>query len=81
MRALLLLIFVVLVLSLVGWLSFSRDADRSSINVETERIRSDTKEVMQSGAQLLQKAGERIEDETARDSTTTTTTSDSASTR
>ena len=66
MRALLLLILVVLVLSLIGWISFSKGPDRASINVETDQIRSDTDRAVESGAKLLHKAGEELEQKTGR---------------
>jgi len=63
MRALILLVAIVLVLALVGWISFSKGPDRASVNIESERIRQDTKQVMESGAQVLHKAGDKIEAE------------------
>jgi hypothetical protein len=61
MRALILLAVIVLVLALVGWISFNKGPDRTSINIESERIRQDTKQVMESGAQILHKAGDKAE--------------------
>jgi hypothetical protein len=61
MRAIVFLAFVVLILALIGWISFSKDAERSSINLETQEIKEDTQKAMDSGAQLLEKAGQRIE--------------------
>ena len=66
MRALILLAAIVLVLALVGWISFSKGPDRASINIESDRIRQDTKQVMESGAQMLHKAGDKVEPETNR---------------
>jgi len=63
MRAIILLVVIVLVLALIGWISFSKGPDRSSINIESGRIRQDTKEVMESGAQMLHKAGDKVETE------------------
>jgi hypothetical protein len=66
MRALLLLSAVVIVLALVGWISLSTGPDRTSINIESDRIRQDTKQVMESGAQMLHKAGDKVETEANR---------------
>jgi hypothetical protein len=66
MRALLILAAIVLVLALVGWITFSKGPDHASINIESERIRQDTKQVMQSGAEMLHKAGDKVETEANR---------------
>ena len=62
MRALLLIVAIILICALVGWISFSSGPGKSSINVETEEIRQDTKNVLQSGAELLHQAGDKIEE-------------------
>lgn len=61
MRAVILIVGLVLICALVGWISFSSGPGRSSINVETEAIQQDTKKVLQSGADLLHKTGEKID--------------------
>jgi hypothetical protein len=61
MRAVLVLIAIVLILSLVGWISFHRAPDGPSVKIETEHIRKDTKDVVQSGANLLHKAGDEVQ--------------------
>ena len=66
MRALILLAAIVLVLALVGWISFSKEPDRASVNIESDRIRQDTKQVMESGAQMLHRAGDKVEAEASR---------------
>jgi hypothetical protein len=60
MRILILLIALVVVLALVGWVTFSDEPGRSSINIETEEIRQDTGEVMHEGSELLQDAEEKV---------------------
>ena len=65
MRALILLVVVVLLLALFGWISFSRAPGHSSVNIETERIRADTNKAVQSGADLLHKAGGTLKSESA----------------
>lgn len=61
MRAVILLIALVVICALVGWVSFSNGPDRTSINFETNEIRQDTKQIMQSSADLLHKAGDKVE--------------------
>jgi len=61
MRAILVLIAIVLVLSLVGWISFHRSPDGPSVKIETGHIRADTKDVVQSGANLLHRAGDDVQ--------------------
>ncbi|MFO0788260.1 MAG: hypothetical protein U0805_02315 [Pirellulales bacterium] len=63
MRLVLIVLVLIVVGSLVGWISFRRDADHASINLETNAIRQDTSKVMQSGAELLHRAGDKMEDE------------------
>ena len=66
MRAFLVLVALVLIFALVGWITFGKDPDRSSSNIETGRIEHDTKHAMESGAQLLHKAGDKVESEANR---------------
>jgi hypothetical protein len=77
MRGLLILIVVIFVLVLVGWITFSRDSGRASINVETNEIREDTGELMQKGSEALQEAEEEISPDAKRaaDEPISTTTS------
>ena len=60
MRLLLILAAVVVVFALVGWISFSNDEGRSSVNLETDEIREDTSQAMDRGAELLNNAEEEI---------------------
>ena len=61
MRTLIVLAAVVLLLALLGWVTFSRDPGRSSINLETDEIKQDTQGVMESGAKLLDDAERAID--------------------
>jgi hypothetical protein len=65
MRAILVLLAVVLLLAVAGWVSFNQGPDRSSINLETEKIRSDTNEAVETGAEILHKAGDKLDQEVA----------------
>jgi hypothetical protein len=67
MRALILLVAIVLILALVGWITFSKGPDRASVNIESDRIRHDTKQVLDSGGQLLHKAGDKVQAEANRE--------------
>jgi hypothetical protein len=67
MRALILLAAIVLVLALVGWISFRKTPEGPSVTIESERIRQDTKHVMDSSAQMLHKAGDKVEAEANRE--------------
>jgi hypothetical protein len=60
-RALILLAAIVVVLALVGWISFRKGPEGPSVTIESERIRQDTKKVMDSSAQMLHKARDKVE--------------------
>jgi hypothetical protein len=60
MRLLLLLAAVLMLFALAGWLTFSKEAGRSSINLETDEIRQDTGEAMRKGSEILQEAEEKV---------------------
>ena len=61
MRVFILLAAVVLLLAVIGWISFSGGPGRASINLETEKVRQDTQEVLESGSEVLQDAGEAVD--------------------
>ena len=63
MRAFLVFVALVLIFAIVGWIKFSKGPDRASINLETGQIRQDTSRAMESGGQLLHKAGDKMESE------------------
>lgn len=56
MRVLIIFAALVLLFALIGWISFSSNDGRSSINLETDEIRQDTGELMHNGSELLQDA-------------------------
>jgi hypothetical protein len=60
MRVLLILVAVLVLLALVGWVTFTNEPGRSSINIETNEIREDTGEVMHKGSELLQDAEQKV---------------------
>jgi hypothetical protein len=61
MRALIVLVAALILLALVGWITFSHHPGQSSINLETNKIKHDTREAMESGARILDNAKQNIE--------------------
>ena len=61
MRALIFVVAIVLILALVGWISFSSTPGQSSINLETQKIQQDTDRALESGSELLRKAGDAVD--------------------
>ena len=61
MRALIVLVALLLLLALAGWITFNTGPDRSSINLETNQIKKDTRNAMESGADLLDEAGNELD--------------------
>ena len=57
MKTLIGLAAVVLLLTVCGWITFSWNGDRASVNVETDRIESDTEGIVEEGRELLEAAG------------------------
>jgi hypothetical protein len=60
MRVLILVVALFVLFALVGWVTFSSESGRSSINVETNEIRQDTGEVLHKGSELLEDAEEEV---------------------
>jgi hypothetical protein len=63
MRVLLVLIAIVALLAVAGWITFSNDAGRTSINIEKQEIREDTGEALHKGSELLQEAEKEIDED------------------
>jgi len=78
MRVLIIIVVLILVGVLVGWITFSKGPDQSSINLNTGAIRQDTKQAVESGAQLLHRAGDKMEAEASRTPDTTNANRDTA---
>jgi hypothetical protein len=66
MRVLIIVVALILVGVLVGWITFHKGPDQSSININTGAIRQDTKQAVESGAQLLHRAGDKMDAEAKR---------------
>ena len=60
MRALILLVAIVFILALIGWVTFGTGPGRSSVNLETDKIRQDTQQALESGAEALEDAKEAV---------------------
>ena len=60
MRAIIGIALLVLVLGLVGWVTFDTTADRPGVHVETQKIEQDVKSVSES----VKEAGKAIQEET-----------------
>lgn len=56
MRTILYLVLIVLVLALVGWITFNRDPARPGVNLETQKMKDDTQKALDTGSELLKKA-------------------------
>jgi hypothetical protein len=65
MRTLILIVAIVFLMALVGWVTFGVGPDRSSINLETDEIRQDTQQALESGAQVLRNAGKAVDQKDA----------------
>ncbi len=61
MRALIFIVAIVLILALVGWISFSKTPGQSSINIETQKIQQDTDRALESGSNLLREASDAVD--------------------
>lgn len=60
MRVLIIFAALVLLFALIGWITFSDDDGRTSINLETDEIRQDTGEMMNKGSDLLKDAEQEV---------------------
>ena len=61
MRVLIIILVLVILAALVGWISFSNEDGRTSINLETTEIREDTGEIMNKGSELLKEAEQEVD--------------------
>lgn len=65
MRAIIGLVLLVVILAFLGWVTFSNDPGRSSVNVETEKIERD----LQGISNTVREAGKDIRDNASGHST------------
>jgi hypothetical protein len=59
MRAIIILAVIVLLMGLVGWITFSDTPGRSSINIETDKIERDAENAAESTGEMLE-SGARV---------------------
>jgi hypothetical protein len=59
MRSLIIAVLLVLVLVLVGWVSFHYSGHRASVTLETERIEQDTSRLIDEGREAVRDVRER----------------------
>lgn len=64
MRALLVVVLGVLVLAMVGWITFSRDGTKASINLETNQIKQDSREMFDAGSKIVRDAKDSVAEPT-----------------
>ena len=57
MRGLLALVVIVLILALVGWISFGNNANEATITIDKQKVKQDVEKIEESGKEL----GDRIE--------------------
>jgi hypothetical protein len=69
MRVLLGLVAIVLLLAVCGWITFSWNGDRASVNVETEKIETDSQHIVDEGRDLIEGASTTDNPEIPRDET------------
>jgi hypothetical protein len=57
MRGLLALVVIVLILAVVGWISFGNKANEATITIDKEKVKQDVERIKESGKEL----GDQIE--------------------
>lgn len=62
MKRLLIAFALIAVLFIVGWLTVSHSANRTSINVETEQIKEDTERMTDEAREIIDDAGEKTQE-------------------
>lgn len=69
MRAVLILAAVVLLMVLLGWITFSREGDRPAVTINTDTVQQDTERAVEASREAAAKAAEgaeRLADEVQR---------------
>jgi hypothetical protein len=70
MRALLMAVIAIVLLSLVGWITFNVASDRASVNIETDKIEADMEDMKNAGEELLDNTSRAIDRATTDDDDT-----------
>ncbi len=55
MRAILIVVCAVLIMVVLGWMTFNRSPGEATININTEKIEADTQRVIKRGDEILHK--------------------------
>lgn len=63
MKAILVIVAIVLILAVIGWISFGTNGDRASMTIESDRIRHDTREAAERGREAVNKARRSLREE------------------
>jgi hypothetical protein len=64
MRVLIVLVALAILLALIGWITVNNEPNRSSINIEKEEIQEDTREMLEAGNDLIDRARGSVDDST-----------------
>lgn len=67
MKGIVAIIVIVLVLVLIGWISFRTDDGRATIQLDTNKAQADTERVVEGAKDLTQRAAEGLDDAVNRD--------------
>lgn len=59
MRVVLILVCAVLIMVLLGWMTFSRNSGEATININTQKIEQDTQRVIDRGDKLIHDADKK----------------------
>jgi hypothetical protein len=60
MKKLVVLLLIVLGLTAIGWLTFNMNDRNPSVEIDTDKVRSDTESILDEGKDLLRDTGEAI---------------------
>ncbi|MDZ4656984.1 MAG: hypothetical protein SH868_05325 [Bythopirellula sp.] len=60
MRAIIVLAVILLLMGLVGWLTFGNSPGRATINIETEEIQRDTKNAIENTERMIESGARAI---------------------
>jgi hypothetical protein len=61
MRALLILVLIVVLMAMGGWLVFTFQGNSASVEVQTEKIKQDTSQAVQSTKEMLNRVEDSID--------------------
>ena len=56
MRTVLIITMAVIIMALAGWITFGNTADTATVSVNKEKIKTDTKKIVEKGEELIDTA-------------------------